>query len=93
MQQKALLSDHLIGDLLEMHRHRKAKSSGGLEVEHKLKFGRLLDGQVRRLCAFEYLSGVHTSLPTSSSETWSITHQTANGGELTKLIARRNGMS
>jgi hypothetical protein len=39
-----LLFDHLVGELLDMERHFEAKRLCGVEVDHKLVFGRLLDG-------------------------------------------------
>ena len=43
------LSDHLIRPEEEHRGEREAKGLGGLEVDHQLKFGGLLDRQIPRL--------------------------------------------
>jgi hypothetical protein len=55
-QQTASLFDHLVGDLLEMHRHVEAQRLGGLEVDGKLIPRRRLHRQVARLLALESLA-------------------------------------
>ena len=41
--------DHLVGGHLHDQRHGEAERLGGLEVDHKLVFGRRLHRQVGRL--------------------------------------------
>jgi hypothetical protein len=50
------LFDHLIRTVQERRRDRQAEGFGGLEVDHEVEFGRLLDGQVGGLGALEDLS-------------------------------------
>src|ERR1700730_10465866 len=45
------LLDHLIRPLQERRRDREAEGLGGLEVDHQLELGRLLDGEVAGLRA------------------------------------------
>src|SRR6516162_9691769 len=43
--------DHLVGELLNLQRHFETKGLGGLEVDHEVKLGRQLYGQIGRLFA------------------------------------------
>ena len=43
---------------MQRQRHGEAERLGGLHVDHQLKFGRLLNRQIRRLGAFEDLIDV-----------------------------------
>src|SRR5215470_6505127 len=45
--------DHLIRPRQQRRRDRQAESLGGLEVDHQLELGGLLDGEAGRLRAFE----------------------------------------
>ena len=47
--------DHLVGACEKYVRHFEAKRLCGLEVDHQLEPGRLLDRQVGRLFAFDDL--------------------------------------
>jgi hypothetical protein len=51
--QQVALFNHLVGALLEEQRNIEAERLGGLGVDGHLKFGRQLDGKLRRLCATE----------------------------------------
>ena len=45
--------DHLVGAGEQRLRHGEAERPGGLEVDHQLEFGRLLDRQVSRFGPLE----------------------------------------
>ena len=45
------LFDHLVGELLKVHRHLDAERLGGLEVDYQLEARRLLDREVARISA------------------------------------------
>jgi hypothetical protein len=53
VQHRTSLFDHLVGELLELHRHVKAQGLGGLEVDHKLKLAWRLDREISWLGALE----------------------------------------
>src|SRR6516162_8027773 len=53
------------------------QSLGGFEVYHKLELGRLLNGQVRRVLAFEDAACVLTDQVVAPCQFGSITHQSA----------------
>ena len=48
---KHLLFDHLVGGREQLVRHGEAKHAGGLVVDHKLEFRRLLYRKFARFCA------------------------------------------
>ena len=48
--------DHFVGTLLEKQRHLKTNRLCGLEVDHHLELGWLLDRQIGGLCPFKILS-------------------------------------
>jgi hypothetical protein len=50
-KQTASLFDHLVGKREQLIRNLKAERLGGLEVDHQLEFGGLLDGQIGWLLA------------------------------------------
>src|SRR3954451_4672187 len=50
------LFDHLVGAHQHRLRHGEAERRGGLEIDHQIELGRLLDRQVSRLGALEDLS-------------------------------------
>jgi hypothetical protein len=70
----------------------EAERLGGLQVDHQLEMGRLLDRQIGGLGALEDLSGVNADLAISSREARSIADQATGRGELAKAIDRRNDM-
>ncbi len=49
---------HLISPQQQRRRDREAEGSRGLEVDDQFELGRLLDGEVGRLCAFQNLIDV-----------------------------------
>jgi len=54
--------DHLVGDGEHAWRNRQAERPGGVEVNDKLKLGRLHDWQVGRLLALENPAGIDAGL-------------------------------
>jgi len=74
-------------------RHGQAERRGGLEVDHQLEFGRLLDRKIGRLRALEDLSGVSARQAFDSRAARSIADQAAGLGEITPPIDRRNGVA
>jgi hypothetical protein len=49
----APLFDHLVGNGWQKRWNREAERFGGLQVDHQLYLGRLLDGQIGQLLALE----------------------------------------
>src|SRR5271169_633741 len=46
VQQKGTLFDHLVGEQSDIQRHFEAKCFCGVEVDYKIVFGRVLDGEI-----------------------------------------------
>src|SRR5450830_1866127 len=57
---RAVSFNHLVGGVQQARRHGEAERLGGLEVDHKLGFHRLLNRQVARLCALEKAARIFT---------------------------------
>ena len=55
--------DDLIGSEQECGRNREAKGGGGLSVDDEFDRRRLLDGEIRRLCALENPIGIVGGAP------------------------------
>src|ERR1700730_3772766 len=51
---KSPLFDHLIGTLLELHRHVQSERFRGLQVDHELEPDRSLDGKIARFSAAQH---------------------------------------
>jgi hypothetical protein len=69
---KRWLFDHLVGDLLEMHRHIEAQRLGGLEVDGKLILRRRLHRHVGWLLALEDAVALKSAnCPEVKSRWWS----------------------
>src|SRR5207245_1727759 len=73
-----LLLDHLVGASDDGLRDRKAEGLGGLEVDHQLELGRLLDGQVGGLRAFQDLVHVNGRAAERVGTAGSIGHEAAS---------------
>jgi hypothetical protein len=55
------LFNHLVGLGKQRRWHGETERSGGLEIDHQFKFGRLQDRQVGRPLAFENPAGIDSS--------------------------------
>src|SRR5262245_29010203 len=80
------LLDQLVCAFKHWPRHSEAKRLGGLEVNDKLEFHRLLGRQVDRLSTFENSPRVEACPSIFISKIGSIAHQSACDGELTIRI-------
>src|SRR5215203_928507 len=85
--------DHLVGAAEQRRRHGKPERAGGFEIDHQFEFCWLHDRQVGRLRSLEDLSNINSSLANSSAQTGTVTNQAARYSELSKLIARRDGVA
>src|SRR5712691_5479135 len=56
-----ILFDHLVGDQQYGTRNFHIEQSGGLEIDDKLVFGRLLDGKISRFCTIQNLANIDRS--------------------------------
>src|SRR5947209_5431933 len=72
----------LVGAGEDRGRHGQAERLGGLEIDHQLENGRLLDRQVGGLRAREDLSDVTADFAIVNHEAHSIADQATGGGEL-----------
>src|SRR5207237_953982 len=68
----------------------EAEGLGGVQVEHELEPGRLLDRQVGRLCTLEDFPGVDTGPAIRVADTRPVAHQAAGVDKLAREIDRRN---
>jgi hypothetical protein len=80
------LLDHLVGELLEMQWHLKAKRFGGLEVDHHFELGRQLHRQLRRLGALENAIDVGSRLPKPVVRIHPVRHQATVPGKEAERI-------
>src|SRR5262249_32170254 len=55
--------DHLVSNLLKMHRDIKSKGLSHPEIDKKLETGRLLHRKFTRLCAFQNLVDIDSHTP------------------------------
>src|SRR3954447_15481388 len=87
------LFNHLVGTGEKRLWHGQAERLDGLQIDHQLKLGRLLDWQIGRPLAVEDLSYVAAELVKRAAEARSIADQAAESGEVAKIIDRRNRMA
>jgi hypothetical protein len=57
------LFDHLVGECQDFWRHIQAEHLGSFEIDDEVELGRLHDGEVGGLRAFENTAGVDSDLP------------------------------
>ena len=84
------LFDHFIGGIQEPFRNRQAERLSGLEVNDKLKLGRLHHRQVPGLLALENPSDVNADLPIASGKIGAVAHQAAGLSEFAVLVDGRD---
>src|SRR5215216_6920285 len=85
--------DHLVGAADEREREGDAEGFRCLEVDKQLDFRHLLDGQISRLGALEYASGIDASLTVRLQKTACVTHQPAGSSKVARLVDRRNSVA
>src|SRR5437868_2588701 len=68
---------HLIGTHQDRFGDRDAERFGGLEVDDQLELGRLLYGEVARLCALEDLVHVPSRSAEQIGDYWAVGHHPA----------------
>ena len=78
--------DHSIGRHLHDHRHREAERLRRLEVDHQLQLGRLLEWQIGRFRALEYLTDIEARYSEYLTPTGAIAHQPAGLREVTTPV-------
>src|SRR6516165_10756249 len=88
----ASLND-LVSSRQQRFRDGEAEGLGGLEVDDKLKLGRLQDRQVGGLSAIENFAGIDASLTKTVRDVRSVAHQPAGYDEITDRIRRRNTLA
>src|SRR5262245_26803926 len=82
------LFDHLVSELLEMHRHVEAQRFGCLEVDDKLIFRRRLHGHVGWLLPLENTVDVAGGAPVHFDPIGGIREQAASGDESAIVVDR-----
>src|SRR6266581_1555792 len=70
--------DHLVGTGEQRGRHSETEYPGGLRVDDQFELAGLHDGQVRRLRALEYSTGIYASLAMSVGHTCAVAHQSTD---------------
>src|SRR5262249_11269014 len=85
----ARLLDHLIGQQEQGWRDHDSQRLGGLEVDHQLKFGRLLYREIGRLRTLENLVHTDGGAAIVLGDGWSIGHQPPSLYHLSPVIHRR----
>ena len=81
--------DDLVGANENRWRHSEAERVGGLQINHQLNFGRLLNRQIGRSFSLQNLPRVNAGLVIDRYEVNSIADQAAGRYELSQLRDRR----
>src|SRR5262245_7721261 len=84
------LFDHLVGAHEERGREGQAEGFGCLNIDKQLDFPDLLDGQISRLVALQYASGMDARLTMRLDKSPSVTHQATGDCEIARLMDRRH---
>src|SRR5262249_58344658 len=78
--------DHLVGEREQLVGILQSECFGSLEVDHKLKLGRLYDRQVGRLLALENAAGVDARLTKNVVNVGCVAHQSARSRKVAHVI-------
>src|SRR5262245_66674656 len=81
--------DHLVGAGEQGGWDLDPERLGGLQVDHELELGGLLDGQIGRLFAFQNSTSIHSRQPIQFREATTVADEAARCGELATLVDRR----
>ena len=84
--------DHVVGSQQNGFWNRDAECSGTLEIDHQLKLGRLLDGQVTWFRTLEYLGDVSGCTSIQVTEVRAIGYQCACVCERTVAEHRQSAL-
>jgi hypothetical protein len=90
VQQGMPLFDDCIGTCRETRWYFEPKCLGGLEVDHKLESGSLINWQIGRLLALKDASDIEAGSPLTVCNIRSIAHQTASDRGCAGFICRRD---
>src|SRR5262245_50449078 len=78
--------DHLVGAGEQRGWDLDPERLGGLQVDHELELGGLLDGQIGRLFAFQNSTSIHSRQPIQFREATTVADEAARCGELATLV-------
>src|SRR5262249_61783621 len=92
-QQHSCSFDHLVGEREQPVGNLEAECLGNLEVDHKLKLGRLYDRQVSGLLALKNSRGIDAGPSQAVVIVWAVTHQAACIDEDPLVIDGRHAVS
>src|SRR5262245_50739066 len=85
--------DHLVSEREQIIGDFDAERLRGLEVDHRLELGRLMDRQLRGVGALENSRGVDAVLAVTLGDAHTVAQQSARDRILAKLVDRRQPLS